>query len=171
MSRQRTHSLPYRLPSIQTNAITQVAIIQNNTKKEENTMTYKLISREMLIQEIAEKENIEISDVRHTFEGMEDLIYQYLASATADQSVTVKPFSGISITSTYRVERDSVDPKTRKKIVVPAKIWSVPRITRYYNRSLNKQKKDKQANEKKGGRNNSFGRPTGYHMGYIGSRK
>lgn len=93
-----------------------------------------IITQERLIQELAEKEDLPPALVRRMTSTLEELIFHYLSMASPTETVTLKPFSGLSIECKYIPERQM---HTYTDIRCRERIWAKPKITRYYNRKLN----------------------------------
>ena len=92
------------------------------------------ITQENIIKEIAEKENINIDIVRKMFKRTEKCIFDYLSSATPTENTVVKILDGLSLECNYIPKRNI---HTYDDIQCDARIWTKPKVTRYYNRKLN----------------------------------
>lgn len=97
------------------------------------------ITQEELIRQIAQKENIDAITVRSIFRSAEHLIFQHLSSATPDENVVIKVLNGLSLECNYMHEREI---HRYDDIKCSARIWTKPKITRYYNRKLNRFPKE-----------------------------
>ena len=93
-----------------------------------------ILTQDDLIKRIAKKEDINVAMVRKVFKTAEKIIFDHLSSTTPSETMTVKPLDGLSIECQYVPEKEI---HTYDDILVNEKIWSVPRITRHYNRKLN----------------------------------
>jgi len=69
---------------------------------------------------------------------LENYIFETLSSATFHNNINLKLFNGISIDCSYKPGKEIVHPKSGKLSESKAKIWAKPKITRYYNRKLNR---------------------------------
>lgn len=96
---------------------------------------YLIITQENLMNQIAQKEAINITTVRKIFKSAEDIIFDCLSSTTPSESTTIKLLDGLSLECNYVPEKKI---HTYDEIVCKPKLWAKPRITRYYNRKLNK---------------------------------
>ena len=92
------------------------------------------ITQEKIIKEIAEKEDINVATVRKVFKRAEKCIFAYLSSTTPTDNTVVKILDGLSLECNYVPEKEI---HTYDDIVCKPRIWSKPKITRYYNRKLN----------------------------------
>lgn len=96
-----------------------------------------IVTKEMLMKEIASFENENIAIVRKVFDGLEDTIMDYLSSTTPSDNTVIKLFDGLYIECNYVPPKEMKHPGTRKHIVVPEKIWANAKVTRHLNRKLN----------------------------------
>ena len=92
------------------------------------------VTQDILIKQIAEKEDIDIATVRRVFKSAEDIIFDYLSSTTQSDKNVIKLLDGLSLECKYVSGREI---HTYNNIVCKPKIWAKPKITRYYNRKLN----------------------------------
>lgn len=92
------------------------------------------ITQEKIIKEIAEKEDINVATVRKVFKRAEKSIFAYLSSTTPTDNTVVKILDGLSLECKYIPEKEI---HTYDNIQCESKIWTKPKITRYYNRKLN----------------------------------
>ena len=95
----------------------------------------------MIIKKIAEKEDMKVATVRKIFDTMENIIFDHLSSTTPTENTIVKLFDGLNIDCKYISEKEIIHPDTKEKIIVRNKIWGKAKLTRYYNRKLNKNLK------------------------------
>ena len=95
---------------------------------------YLIITQEKLIKEIAYKEDIKVATVRNVFKQAERCIFAHLSSTTPTENTVVKVLDGLSLECNYIPEHEI---HTYDDIKCDAKIWTKPKITRYYNRKLN----------------------------------
>ena len=93
-----------------------------------------IITQDNLIKQIAEKEDINVATVREIFKSAEDIIFDHLSSTTPSENIVIKLLDGLSLECNYVPEKEI---HTYDDIVCKPKIWSKPKITRYYNRKLN----------------------------------
>ena len=93
-----------------------------------------IITQDTLIKQIADKEDINVATVREIFKSAEDIIFDHLSSTTPSENTIIKLLDGLSLECNYIPEKEI---HTYDDIVCKPRIWSKPRITRYYNRKLN----------------------------------
>ena len=93
-----------------------------------------IITQDTLIKQIADKEDINVATVREIFKSAEDIIFDHLSSTTPSENIVIKLLDGLSLECNYVPEKEI---HTYDDIVCKPKIWSTPKITRYYNRKLN----------------------------------
>ena len=93
-----------------------------------------IIAQDTLIKQIADKEDINVATVREIFKSAEDIIFDHLSSTTPSENTIIKLLDGLSLECNYVPEKEI---HTYDDIVCKPKIWSKPKITRYYNRKLN----------------------------------
>ncbi len=92
------------------------------------------ITQDTLINEIANKEDIDIMTVRQIFKSAENIIFNHLSSTTSSENVIVKLMDGLTLECNYVPEKEI---HTYDNIICKPKIWVKPKVTRYYNRKLN----------------------------------
>ena len=93
-----------------------------------------IITQDTLIKQIADKKDINVATVREIFKSAEDIIFDHLSSTTPSENTVIKLLDGLSLECNYVPEKEI---HTYDDIVCKPKIWSKPKITRYYNRKLN----------------------------------
>lgn len=93
-----------------------------------------IITQEDLVKRIADREDIDIMTVRRIFGSAEDVIFSCLSSTTSSEHTVIKVLDGLSLECKYVPEKKI---HTYEDIVCRSKIWTKPKITRYYNRKLN----------------------------------
>lgn len=94
-----------------------------------------IITQENLIRQIADKEDINAETVRTIFESAENIIFNCLSSTTPSENTIIKLLDGLSLECNYIPEKKI---HTYDDITCKPRIWTKPKITRYYNRKLNK---------------------------------
>lgn len=93
------------------------------------------LTQENLVKQIAEKEDINVATVRNVFKSAEDIIFAYLSSTAPSEKRIVKLLNGLSLECNYIPEKHI---NTYDNIICEPRIWAKSKITRYYNRKLNK---------------------------------
>ena len=94
-----------------------------------------IITQDALIKQIANKEDINVATVREIFKSAEDIIFDHLSSTTPSENTIIKLLDGLSLECNYIPEKEV---HTYDDIICKPRIWSKPKITRYYNRKLNR---------------------------------
>ena len=92
------------------------------------------LTQDELIKQIANKEDINVATVREIFKSAEDIIFDYLSSTAPSENRVIKLMDGLSLECAYVPEKEI---HTYEDIVCKSRIWTKPKITRYYNRKLN----------------------------------
>ena len=93
-----------------------------------------IITQDTLIKQIADKEDINVATVREIFKSAEDIIFDHLSSTTPSENTIIKLLDGLSLECNYVPKKEI---HTYDDIICKPRIWSKPKITRYYNRKLN----------------------------------
>lgn len=93
-----------------------------------------IVTQDILIKQIAEREDIDIATVRKVFKSAEDIVFDYLSSTTQSDKNVIKLLNGLSLECKYVPEKEI---NTYNNIVCKPRIWAKSKITRYYNRKLN----------------------------------
>jgi len=99
------------------------------------------ITKEMIIKQIARREGKKVATVRNLYNAMENIIFDHLSSTTLTEKTNIKLFEGLSLECGYVPEKEVIHPDTKEKTIVPEKIWGKAKLTRNYNRKLNKNLK------------------------------
>lgn len=94
-----------------------------------------IITQENLVKQIAAKEDTNVETVRKIFQSAEDIIFDYLSSTTSSENTIVKLMDGLSLECSYIPEKQI---HTYDDIVCKPRIWVKSKVTRYYNRKLNR---------------------------------
>ena len=105
--------------------------MRNGCEQEETVL---IITQENLINQIADREEISPATVRRVFKSAEDIIFSCLSSTSSSENTVVKVLDGLSLECTLLPEREI---HTYDTIVCKERLWTKPKITRYYNRKLN----------------------------------
>ena len=107
---------------------------KSNSMQDWRQTDYLIITQDALIKQIAEKEDINVATVRDVFKSAEDIIFDHLSSTTPSENIVIKLLDGLSLECNYIPEKEI---HTYDNIVCKPRIWSKPKVTRYYNRKLN----------------------------------
>lgn len=82
-------------------------------------------------------EDIDVTTVRKIFKAAENKIFDYLSSTTPTDNVIVKILKGLYIEGRYLPGKKI---HTYDDIVCKERIWSKAKVTRYYNRKINRNR-------------------------------
>lgn len=96
---------------------------------------FLIVTQEKLVKQIADKADMDAASVRKMFETAEELIFGCLSATTPSEQTVIKLMDGLSLECHYIPEKEI---HTYDKIVCKPKIWVRPKVTRYYNRKLNR---------------------------------
>lgn len=100
-----------------------------------------IITQENLVTQIADQEGMNTATVRKIFKSAENIIFNRLSSTTSSESTIIKLIDGLSLECNYIPEKQI---HTFADIVCEPRIWVKPKVTRYYNRKLNRYSKEDQ---------------------------
>lgn len=100
-----------------------------------------IITQENLVTQIAVQEGMNAATVRKIFKSAEDIIFNCLSSTTSSESMTIKLIDGLSLECNYIPEKQI---HTFADMVCKPRIWVKPKVTRYYNRKLNRYSREEQ---------------------------
>ena len=94
-----------------------------------------IITQENLVKQIANREDIDVATVRKIFKSAEEIVFDYLSSTTSSENMIVKLMDGLSLECNYIPKKEI---HTYDDITCRPRIWTRPKVTRYYNRKLNR---------------------------------
>ncbi|MCM1185243.1 MAG: hypothetical protein NC251_12610 [Lachnoclostridium sp.] len=94
-----------------------------------------ILTQDNLIKQIAEKGEINAVTVRNVLKSAENIIFDYLSSTAPTENKSVKLLDGLTLECNYVPEKEM---HTYDDIVCKPRIWAKAKITRYYNRKLNR---------------------------------
>ena len=92
----------------------------------------------MLINQIADKEDINVATVRNIFKSAEKIIFDYLSSTTPSEEITIKLFNGISIKRKY-IKNKKYSKGMFKNIDCPEHVNIKATLSKYYNGQVNQK--------------------------------
>ena len=96
------------------------------------------INQDMLIQQIADREDINVATVRKLFKSAEDIIFDYLSSIPPSDEITIKLFNGISIKRKY-IKARKYSRGMFKNIDCPEHVSVKTYLSKYYNGQVNQK--------------------------------
>ncbi len=106
-------------------------VIQINRLEEADPL---IVTQEDLIRQIADREEMNTSVVRKIFKSAEAIIFDCLSSTSPSENTIIKLMDGLSLECHYIPEKEI---HTYDNIRCRSRIWTKPKVTRYYNRKLN----------------------------------
>lgn len=80
------------------------------------------ITREEMIRRLSERSGYYMKDVRNLLQCMDDVVFEALCEVTDDEDISVQLVQGVKLSTHVVPERDRVDPRTQKPIVVKATV-------------------------------------------------
>lgn len=92
----------------------------------------------MLINQIADKEDINVATVRNIFKSAEQIIFDYLSSTTPSEEIAIKLFNGISIKRKY-IKNKKYSKGMFKNIDCPEHVNIKATLSKYYNGQVNQR--------------------------------
>lgn len=95
-----------------------------------------IVTQDMLIKQIAEKEDISVSSVRNIFNTAEEIVFDHLSSTTPSDEIIIKLISGISLEKKY-IEKRKYSKGLFKDITCPEHVNIKANVSKYYNKRVN----------------------------------
>ena len=95
-------------------------------------------TKENIIRDIAKQTNNTISNVRVTYNALEDVIFDILSSVSEERDVCIKLFEGINLNGSYSPKKTKKNNLTGEVNLVDSRIKPKFVITRSYCEKLNK---------------------------------
>lgn len=96
------------------------------------------ITQDTLINQIAEKENINETTVRLILKSTENIVFNYLSSIAPSEDITIKLFHGISLKRTY-VQKKQYSKGMFQNIDCPEHVHVKACFSKYYNGQINQK--------------------------------
>lgn len=93
-------------------------------------------TKDMLIRSIADACHKDMGTVRHIYNALEENVAKLLSSATPDTDISIRLFEGITIDSTFVLEKTKLNNLTGEVITATSKIKPKANITRSYKNKL-----------------------------------
>jgi nucleoid DNA-binding protein len=88
-------------------------------REEKRIMT---ITREEMIRKLSDKSGYYQKDIRTLLQCLDEIVFDELSSVTDNEEVSIQLVSGIKVKTSVVPERDRVDPRNQKPIVVKATV-------------------------------------------------
>ncbi|MDE6924958.1 MAG: hypothetical protein K2P59_06800 [Acetatifactor sp.] len=96
------------------------------------------ITQDMLMQQIAHRENVDPTTVRRLFRSAEDIIFDYLSSTAPPEEVNIKLLSGIQIRRRYIGEK-KYSRGMFQNMDCPEHVTTKAALSKYYNGQVNRR--------------------------------
>lgn len=94
------------------------------------------ITQDVLINQIATKEDIDVATVRKTLKSAENIIFDYLSSITPSEEVNIKLLNGINIKRKY-IKKKKYSKGMFQNIECPEHVNVKACFSKYYNGQVN----------------------------------
>ena len=108
-------------------------VIKYYKRKDEKNMT---ITREEMVRRLSEKSGYYMKDVRALLQCMDEVVFDALCEVTDENDVSVQLVQGIKVKTSVVPERDRVDPRTQKPVVVKATVKPACKFSQDYREKL-----------------------------------
>ena len=90
------------------------------------------ITREEMIRKLSDKSGYFQKDIRVLLQCLDEVVFEELSSVTDDEEVSIQLVSGIKVKTSVVPERDRVDPRNQKPIVVKATVKPACKFSQDY---------------------------------------
>ena len=94
------------------------------------------ITREEMVKRLSEKSGYYMKDVRSLLQCMDEVVFDALCEVTDEEDVSIQLVQGIKVSTRVVPERDRVDPRTQKPIVVKATVKPACKFSQDYREKL-----------------------------------
>ncbi len=94
------------------------------------------ITQDVLINQIAAKEDIDAATVRKILKATENIVFEYLSSITASEEVNIKLLNGINIKRKY-IKKKTYSKGMFQNIDCPEHVNIKASISKYYTGQVN----------------------------------
>ena len=101
------------------------------------------ITQDVLINQIATKEDIDVATVRKILKSAENIIFDYLSSITPSEEVNIKLLNGINIKRKY-IKKKKYSKGMFQNIESPDHVNVKACLSKYYNGQVNQYLFDRQ---------------------------
>lgn len=96
------------------------------------------ITQHMLIKQIADREDVNVSTIQKLFKTAENIIFEYLSSVSPSEEINVRLFKGINIQRIYMAEK-KYSKGALQNINCPEHVNIRISSSKYYNRQINQK--------------------------------
>jgi len=90
------------------------------------------ITREEMIRKLSDKSGYYQKDIRTLLQCLDEIVFDELSSVTDDEEISIQLVSGIKVKTSVVPERDRVDPRNQKPIVVKATVKPACKFSQDY---------------------------------------
>lgn len=101
------------------------------------------VTQDVLINQIATKEDIDVATVRKILKSEENIIFDYLSSITPSEEVNIKLLNGINIKRKY-IKKKKYSKGMFQNIECPDHVNVKASLSKYYNGQVNQYLFDRQ---------------------------
>lgn len=96
------------------------------------------VTQDVLINQIATKEDIDVATVRKILKSAENIIFDYLSSITPSEEVNIKLLNGINIKRKY-IKKKKYSKGMFQNIECPDHVNVKVYLSKYYNGQVNQR--------------------------------
>jgi nucleoid DNA-binding protein len=96
-----------------------------------------IITKKQLIKDMSNRMDVALDSMTQTCNVLENYIIENLSTATENENVEIKLFSGISLESEYKASHTIRNPQNGERVNVPEKILVKANVTKTFNRNIN----------------------------------
>lgn len=101
------------------------------------------VTHDVLINQIATKEDIDVATVRKILKSAENIVFDYLSSITPSEEVNIKLLNGINIKRKY-IQKKKYSKGMFQNIDCPEHVSVKACLSKYYNGQVNQYLFDRQ---------------------------
>lgn len=101
------------------------------------------VTQDILINQIAIKEDIDVATVRKILKSAENIVFDYLSSITPSEEVNIKLLNGINIKRKY-IKKKKYSKGMFQNIDCPEHVNVKAYLSKYYNGQVNQYLFDRQ---------------------------
>ncbi len=94
------------------------------------------VTHDVLINQIATKEDIDVATVRKILKSAENIVFDYLSSITPSEEVNIKLLNGINIKRKY-IQKKKYSKGMFQNIDCPEHVSVKACLSKYYNGQVN----------------------------------
>lgn len=94
------------------------------------------VTQDVLINQIATKEDIDVATVRKILKSAENIVFDYLSSITPSEEVNIKLLNGINIKRKY-IKKKKYSKGMFQNIECPDHVNVKASLSKYYNGQVN----------------------------------